>query len=191
MKGIIFTEFLDFIETQSGYETVDHILQRVDPPSGGAYTAVGNYDFSEMSDLLEALSRETGRPVPELLRTYGRHLCERYVSIYPQFFDDAGDLFDFLETIEERIHTDVLKLYPDAQLPSLKTERPAPDRLILHYRSQRPLGELCLGVIEGCASHFDVPLDIDSQVVAEGLDITITRRDGREAAQPSEAEALS
>lgn len=190
MKGIIFTEFLDFIEARAGYETVDAILEAVQPPSGGAYTAVGNYEFNELSDLLGQLSHRLDQPVPAILRSFGHHLFRRYVAIYPGFFRDYHNPLDFLETIEHRIHTEVLKLYPDARLPRLKTERFGPHDLFLHYRSRRPLGELCLGVIEACGEHFAARLDISWETVADGLDITIHNNGPASALEAAEAEAL-
>jgi hypothetical protein len=99
MKGVIFTEFLDFVETRSGYETVDAILEKAAPASGGAYTAVGNYHFSELVALLAALSQITGTPLPELLSAYGRHLFGRFACLYPAFFETIHDPFEFLENI--------------------------------------------------------------------------------------------
>lgn len=189
MKGVIFTEFLDFIESQSSYDTVDAIIQKVSPPSAGAYTAVGNYDYSELADLTVALSQMTHKSIPVLMRSFGHYLFKRYTVIYPGFFEDYYDPLDFLETIEQRIHTEVLKLYPDARLPRLKTERVSRDELAMQYRSSRPLGELCIGVIEGCGRHFHVALEILAAPVPDGLDITIIRC-GFASAGAQAAEAL-
>jgi len=46
MKGVIFTEFLDFVELEMGGEMVDAIIDDCDLPSGGAYTSVSIYPFS-------------------------------------------------------------------------------------------------------------------------------------------------
>jgi Haem-NO-binding len=173
MKGIVFTEFLDFVELQHGYETVDAMLEMAAPPSGGVYTAVGSYDFSEMAALLGALSHVSGAPAPELLQAFGRHLFARFAEIYPVFFRNTKGPLDFLETIEGRIHTEVVKLYPDAELPRLSTERLAEDKLVVVYRSCRPLGHLCLGLIEGCGKYFDADLRIQTSANTEGLDITV------------------
>jgi hypothetical protein len=190
MKGIIFTEFLDFIEAEAGYETVDAILQATQPASGGAYTAVGNYSFTELSDMLAVLAKRTHKPIPAILRAFGHHLLRRYVEIYPALFRDYADPLDFLTTIEQRIHREVLKLYPDARLPRLKTERIGHDGLFLQYRSRRPLGELCIGVIEACGAHFNTPLHISWETMPDGLDITITRDGPGPTLEAAEAEAL-
>ncbi|MGF1620249.1 MAG: heme NO-binding domain-containing protein [Rhodomicrobiaceae bacterium] len=190
MKGIIFTEFLDFIEAEHGYETVDAILQRAAPPSNGAYTAVGNYSFSEMAALTSELAKLHGKAEQSILRAFGRHLFGQYYKIYPLFFQDYTDPLDFLQSIEGKIHTEVLKLYPDARLPHMKTERIGQDEVVLSYRSDRPLGELCLGIIEGCGVHFGVELLVEAKPVSDGLDIHIRRVDPRTPRAATEIEAV-
>jgi len=175
MKGIIFTEFLDFIEAEHGYETVDAILEKTAPPSKGAYTAVGNYDFAEMAALTSEYSKHSGRPVPEILRSFGRQLFGRFHEIYPLSFGNCHDPLDFLETVERRIHKEVVKLYPDARIPQLNTERLDTNSLMLTYRSCRPLGQLCLGMIEACGDHFGVRLDIKATPSPNGLDIIVRK----------------
>ena len=39
MKGIVFTEFLDFVADRYGEDTVDDIIDASELPSAGAYTA--------------------------------------------------------------------------------------------------------------------------------------------------------
>jgi hypothetical protein len=191
MKGIIFTEFLDFVETHSGYETVDTILEIAAPPSGGAYTAVGNYHFSEIVSLLTVHSQITGTPVPKLLGTFGWHLFGRFVRLYPVLIENVDDPFTFIESVEDRIHVNVLKLYPDADLPQLKTKRIGKHSLQICYRSCRPFGQLCIGLIEGCGDHFNVEFEIESQPVPDGLDITVRRIGAASGASSHEAPAQS
>jgi hypothetical protein len=175
MKGVVFTEFLDFVEAKSGYETVDQIIETSNLPSGGVYTAVGKYPFSEMAELATAYAKISGMTLPECLHRFGEHLFESFARLYPVFFRDVDDPLRFIETIEDRIHIEVLKLYPDAELPSVLAKRIDADTLLINYRSCRPLGHLCLGLIERCGIHFGVRLDIAAQAAEGGLDITIRR----------------
>lgn len=190
MKGIIFTEFLDFIEAEHGYETVDAILERAAPASEGAYTAVGNYNFSEMAALTSELARMHGKAEKHILRAFGRHLFGQYFKIYPLLFQDYTEPLDFLQSIEGSIHKEVLKLYPDARLPHLKTERTGKDEIMLSYRSDRPLGELCLGLIEGCGEHFGAELQIEAVPAPDGLDIHIRHLGPGAPCAPTEIEAV-
>lgn len=181
MKGVVFTEFLDFVEEAVGADVVDEMIDRADLPSGGAYTAVGKYDYTEMVALVGALSKITDAPAPKLVRLFGRHLFGRFVAAYPEFFQQPSNTFDFLETVEEQIHVEVLKLYPDAELPRLATRRDGGEDLTIVYTSCRPFGELCIGLVEGCAAHFGDAVDLTHAPVEGGLEIQVRRRDAQAA----------
>lgn len=175
MKGVVFCEFLDFVEETAGYDIVDAMILAANPPSGGAYTAVGRYEFSEMAALVGALSKILGRPAPELIVDFGRRLFRRLVALHPHFLADARDPLAFLATVEGKIHVEVKKLYPDAELPSLSARWLGPDALELDYRSCRPLGALCLGLIEGCGAYFQTALAVETTPTADGLRIVVRR----------------
>lgn len=169
MKGIVFTEFLDLVDDAFGQDVSEEILDAAAPESGGAYTAVGTYDFSELAGLVAALSRTTGTPIGELLRTYGRHLFGRLATGYPTLLEGIRSPFELLESVDGVIHVEVRKLYPDAELPHFESTRSEGGALILTYRSRRPLGDLAFGLIEGCLAHFGVSADLRSAPI-EGED---------------------
>ena len=185
MRGIVFTEFLDFTENQYGYPTVDAMLESAAPASGGVYTAIGAYDYAEIAALISALSRLTSVPAPDLLQRFGCYLFGRFAELYPAFFKNCNDPLAFLEAVETKIHAEVLKLYPDAEFPRIPTKRISGGALIINYRSGRPLGYLCLGLIEGCGKYFETDLHIEWAPRNDGLDITVRRRH----AFPARAEA--
>lgn len=160
MKGIVFTEFLEMVEDHFSLRMVDDILQQAQPPSGGAYTAVGTYPHAEMVALVTALSLKAQMPVPDLLRAFGRHLFGRFARLYPRFFNGVDDPLVFLAGIESIIHAEVLKLYPDAELPRFTVEHHDAHQLVLIYRSPRQMHELALGLMEGCVDHFGQPVRI-------------------------------
>ncbi len=175
MKGIVFREYIDFVEEQTGEAVVDEMIERADPASGAAYTAVGKYDWREMVDMVVALSEITSIPVSDLIQAFGKHLFGRLKTTYPQFLEGPRDAFEFLGTIESKIHVEVLKLYPDAELPTLDVAETGPDSLSVKYTSCRPFGDLCIGMIEGCANHFGEKFDIRHSTREDGLDIQIVR----------------
>jgi hypothetical protein len=149
MKGVVFTEFLEMV----GPDVADQLLDDCDLESGGAYTTLGTYDHQEMLKLVVRLSEITNTPVPDLVQTFGKHLLGRFVQQYPDFFREAPSAFDLLERIEGHIHVEVRKLYPDAELPTFKTERDG-DRMVLVYSSSRPFADLAEGLIHGCIAHY-------------------------------------
>lgn len=160
MKGVVFTEFLDFVAASLGPGTVDDIIEDAGLPHGGAYTSVGTYPFTEMARLVGALSHRTGTPSPELLTLFGGHLCRRFVVTFPEFFEGQTCLFTFLDSVDRHIHCEVHKLYPDAELPRFRVIRRDPRAIDLDYRSCRPLESLAEGMIRAAADHFRQPVAI-------------------------------
>lgn len=70
MKGIVFTEFLEMVESAFSEAMVDRIIDKAKPASGGAYTSVGFYDHREIVALVMALSEASGTPVPDLIKAF-------------------------------------------------------------------------------------------------------------------------
>lgn len=178
MKGIVFTEFLDLVEEKFGFDMIDSIIDDCDLPSGGSYTAVGTYEHTEIVDLVTALSERTETPVPVLLNVYGEHLFGRFVALYPRFFeDDNRSAFDFLEGVENYIHVEVQKLYPQAELPRFDIERPNEQTLSMIYHSSRHFEDLAEGLIKGCLNHFGEPCEMsrDPDDPSGGVRFTMTK----------------
>ncbi|MBK8098986.1 MAG: heme NO-binding domain-containing protein [Planctomycetes bacterium] len=167
MKGVVFAQFLDMVEARWGLEVVDRILLAAAPASGGAYTAIGTYDWRELVALVGELSREVDTPVPDLLHAYGRHLFSVFVQAYPQFFAGASTAPEFLGRVESFIHPEVHKLYPDAELPHFVTCA-TEDGLTMQYRSERPFAEFARGLIEGCMAHFGAEAEVQMQPHCNG-----------------------
>lgn len=160
MKGIVFTEFLEMVEDRFSPETADQIIEQANLPSGGAYTAVGTYDHAEIVALVQQLGKETGMDLSALLHAFGKHLFTRFVEGFPHFFEGQENAFDFLAQVEDHIHVEVKKLYPDAELPSVLAARDGPERMTIVYRSDRAMADLAHGLIEGCVDHFGEAIDI-------------------------------
>jgi len=163
VKGIVFTEFLQLVETQWGIDMVDDLIDATQIPSGGAYSSVASYDFSELASLLEELSRQTNVPRSELLVRFGNHLAAAFANKFPDFFTSKETLFDFIESVDSHIHVEVKKLYPDADLPNFDCERKSNQVLAVTYSSLRPLADLAEGLITGCADYFHQPITLQRE----------------------------
>jgi hypothetical protein len=160
MKGMVFTAFLDMVESQFSADMVDDILDDANPASGGAYTAVGTYDHQELVDMVIALSKRTGIEANALVQAFGTRVFSVFARNYPHFFDGVPDALTFLSGIEDIIHAEVIKLYPDAQLPKFDCRREG-HILIMDYRSPRHFADLAHGLILGCAQHFNETLAVE------------------------------
>lgn len=154
MKGIVFTEFLEMLEEKFGYAFVDQIINEANLPNQGAYTSVGTYPHQEMISLIMSVHFHSQIPVEDLLRTFGNHLFGVFKKSYAAFFDKFTSAFDMLENIENHIHVEVKKLYPDAELPRFETERTNDNCLKMTYYSDRKMAALAEGLIASTLEHF-------------------------------------
>ncbi len=166
MKGMVFTEFLEMVEAKFSADMVDDIIDDANPASGGAYTSVGTYSHEELVDMVVALSNRTQIPVPVLVRTFGEHVFGVFARSFQQFFEGVPDALTFLSGIEDIIHAQVIKLYPDAQLPKFDCVRDG-NQLTMIYHSDRHLADLAEGLIMGCGQHFGDNLTIQRDEVNE------------------------
>jgi hypothetical protein len=167
MKGVIFVEFLDVVEELYSYEMVDQILLDCDLASGGSYTSVGTYSHEEMLNLVNALSVRTNIESSDLIFTFGKHLFGRLAARYPEFIESIEDSFSLVKIIENHIHKEVRKLYPEAELPVIRANQLNETQLVVTYRSARPFADLALGLLTSSTEFFGENIQI-SQTDLEG-----------------------
>lgn len=167
MKGVVFTEFLEMVEQKLGMDMVNDLIDNNTLSSGGVYSAVGTYDHAEMVTLVMALNKRSGIALPDLLKAFGAYLFQTFKTGYPQMFENASNGFDFLQSVDQEVHVEVLKLYPDAELPSFRTQMLEENVLQMDYRSDRAMGALAHGLIEACGVHYDENFDIEYQPQTE------------------------
>ena len=160
MKGIIFTEFFELVENAFSVDVAEEMLELAKPDSGGVYTSVGSYDHMELLRMVDTLSSITAVPTRDLVMVFGEHLFGRFTQMYPGMFIGKSNCFDFIESVEGVIHVQVRKLYPDAQLPRIQTDRTDDGSLNVVYRSPRQLGDVAHALLSGCVKHFGESLDI-------------------------------
>lgn len=165
MKGVVFTEFYEFVEEQYSPIVLQKIINGADLKSQGVYTATGTYPFCEMGALVGSAVEESGLPVSTLLKAFGRHLLTYFVNGNAHHFEAADNTFDFLHVVEDHIHVDVRKLYPDAELPSFEMLEHTEKRFVMIYKSSRGLGDLCEGLIEGCMDHYGEEGEIKQELL--------------------------
>jgi len=154
MKGVIFTEFFEMVEREFGMQMLEQIIDETSSMSGGSYTSVGTYSHTEIIGYAQALSRNTDTPVPELVRHFGNYLAGSFYRDHSLHFDSFTGVFGMLKNIEDHIHVDVRKLYPDAELPVFSYQEVSASLFILDYESTRGFADLAQGLIEGVAKQY-------------------------------------
>lgn len=181
MKGIVFTEFLDWVGSDEALPELEQT---------GHYAATTSYPSEELVGLVERVAGSRGMKTRDLLRDFGKHLFGRFAALYPVFFFQADSALDFLSNINGYVHDEVQKFYPDAEFPHFECWAPSSGRLEMVYGSRRPLADLAEGLILGCIAHFAEPVALEREDLA--TDGTAARfRLTRAAARPSRRPARS
>jgi len=167
MKGIVFTEFLDLVEDKFGLGMVDKIITESDLESNGVYTSVGTYNFSEMLQLLQHLSKHVAISIDDLLLVYGEHFFDVLKSSYPALLAVYKDPIEMLSSIENHIHVEVRKIYPEAELPTFEVQKKTDNSLIMIYKSSRAMHHFGLGLMNKTFEHFNSAATIFLEKIKE------------------------
>ncbi len=160
MKGIVFTEFLELVENKFGIEMVDKIINQSKLESQGIYTAIGTYKFAEMLSLLSNLSNNTSISIDDLLLVYGEHFFAVLKQSYPGLVATYNNPIEMLSSIEDHIHVEVRKIYPDAELPTFIVEEHKENHLVMVYKSNRAMHQFGLGLMNKTFEHFNSSAEI-------------------------------
>ena len=174
MKGIVFREFLEMVESTFGDEMSEKLVEDNDLASGGIYTAVGTYDHQELVAMAITLSKETGLPVDALVEAFGNYLFGRFLELFPIFFNHETS-FEFLDTIHDVVHVEVLKLYPEATLPDF-TSKIEDDGKTLHfeYNSPRHFADLAVGLMKGAFDQWNETVEMEREdKIVDGNKVTL------------------
>ncbi|WP_047550197.1 heme NO-binding domain-containing protein [Psychroserpens sp. Hel_I_66] len=167
MKGIVFTEFLELVEDKFGLEMVDDIISSSNLESEGIYTSVGTYSFSEMLQLLQHLSKRTNISIDNLLLVYGEHFFNVIENSYPGLLATYKDPIEMISSIENHIHVEVRKIYPDAELPTFKVIEKKENALIMDYKSSRAMHHFGLGLMNKTFEHFNSTAVIELEKIKD------------------------
>ncbi len=165
MLGIVFREFMSLVEAKFGADVLDDVFDGSVLESGGAYTAVGNYDHVELLTLVGGLSRRTGVPTATLVSAFADHLFSFFASNYPVFFETSDNPLELLAQVENWIHVEVRKLYPTAELPTFEFDAVESGVAEMLYKSARPFAALAEGLILACGRHFEQELTVSGEVL--------------------------
>ncbi|MDO6801474.1 heme NO-binding domain-containing protein [Wenyingzhuangia sp. 1_MG-2023] len=175
MKGIIFTEFLELVEEKFGLEMVDQIINQSELDSGGAYTSIGTYEFSEMLQLITNLSKNISVSTDDLLLVFSEHLFKALVKGHPNLVAHYKDPMNLLASIENHIHVEVQKIYPDAQLPTFDLIEKSDNKMVMIYKSDKGLYMLGKGLMNETFKLFGEKATIDFEKLKEdGTEVKFT-----------------
>ncbi|MDH4074803.1 MAG: heme NO-binding domain-containing protein [Acidimicrobiia bacterium] len=159
MKGVIFNVVEEVVTDLWSDDLWDQVIEGAGVT--GAYTALGDYPDADLHALVASASALSGIEPPDLLRAIGRRALPQLIDRLPDAAAGAGDAETLLRRVNDIIHPEVLKLYPDA-IPPVFEFVESPAGLQVTYRSARRLGQLAVGLIEGCGDRFDQTTTVEA-----------------------------
>jgi hypothetical protein len=152
MKGIVFNLLESVITREHGLATWDALLEQ--SKLDGAWTSLGTYADEHLYKLVGAASTALSLPAAEVVRWFGVQALGLFVERYPQFFKPHATTRGLLLTLNNIIHPEVRKLYPNADVPEFQFDTSSDEVLLIGYRSHRKLCAFAIGLIEGAAAHY-------------------------------------
>lgn len=158
MKGVVLNLLERTIVEEHGEAFWDEMIER--SGASGAYTSLGDYPAEELAGLVAVAGDRLGLHPDEVVRRFGRSAIPHFHESYPELFAPHAELIPFLLTLNEIIHPEVRKLYPDALVPVFSYDRIDERRLLMGYVSPRRLCALGEGLIAGAADHYRQPVRI-------------------------------
>lgn len=152
MKGVVFNILEDCVTKAHGERTWDALLDR--SGASGAYTSLATYPDEELFAIVGAASAMLGVSADEVVDWFAVSAAPEFRSRFPRFYEGHTGLRSFVASLDDIIHPEVKKLYPNAETPSFAME-PQPDgRFALHYRSRRQMCRFAAGLLKGTAPLF-------------------------------------
>jgi len=120
-----------------------------------------------MLQLLEHLSKKTDLSIDNLLLVYAEHFFGVIEDSYPGLLATYKDPIEMISSIENHIHVEVRKIYPDAELPTFEVVEKTKDSLVLIYTSSRAMHHFGLGLMNKTFEHFDATATIELEKIKE------------------------
>lgn len=157
MKGVLFNVVEDVVTEAMSADAWDDIIDQAGVH--GTYTSLGNYDDADLLSIVDATADAVDLDVGDTLRLSGRVGFAHLVKRAPHLLDGFDDWQSVLASLDEIIHPEVRKIYPDAEVPGFATE-PIDGGLLVTYTSRRGLCALADGLILGAGSWFDATLTV-------------------------------
>lgn len=164
MQGMVFTALSEMVVDNFGMSCWNSVLKQANLSSEGVFTSSQQYPDGELLTLVSILSTELNIKIPDLVRSFGVYLFPVLYARRPKQLDKVKGVIEFLTFVEDTIHYEVKRLYPDTYLPTFEHELLSDGQLKLVYRSKRKMCTLAEGLIEGAAAQFNQSVQIDHPV---------------------------
>ena len=171
MKGTIFTTFESFVVDSFGEDVYDDIVDAAELETTEPFVGPGTYPASDMMALVASACARLDLTADDALAAFGRYAFPKLAAAVPELMAGIDDARSFFESLESVIHTEVRKLYPDAEPARFASEVTGPQTMLLHYRSPLGLHALVGGFIDAVGTWYDESI-VHEVVATEGTNAT-------------------
>lgn len=151
MHGAMLNSFFDHVEQAYGKEILSSILRDIGRPACVDGSRGGELEERTLVSALQSLGRQTNKPLPILLDSYGRYIFSDIARTNPAIFDGAEHSLSLLR--------DIFTQVPE-ELPLIQSLNHKQDCLELIFRSNYPLAPMAAGVLTATGDYFHEHLDI-------------------------------
>ncbi len=158
VKGLLFDVVREVVAELLGEDAWDRAIESAG--FEGSYTSLGNYPDEEMATLVVLLSESAGLTVDETLRTVGIHGWRHLELRQPELVAGVDDMGTLLHSLNNVVHTEVRKLYPDSLVPQFGIVDEGPDRWLVSYESERRMCHLAEGLLLGFSQSHGISTSI-------------------------------
>ncbi len=155
MKGSIFKLFEEFVTERYGLDAYEDLLDEASLETTEPFVGPGTYPAGDLVALLTTASANHEISVDDLLRGLGRFAFSALAGAVPTLMAGLDDPRTFLLGLESVIHTEVRKLYPEADPPRFTAVELGPSELELRYESALGLFALVEGLLDGLGDWYD------------------------------------
>jgi hypothetical protein len=171
MKGVVPICLGELIAKRFGEDKWQQILETAGLPKTAVFMPHQNVDDAAVLKVLKATCAVLGITPIAAAEAFGEYWCCTYAPrIYSAFYGGSHNAKDFLLRMKD-VHAMVTRTVPGAHPPVFTYEQPAPNRLVMHYASDRNLAGIFAGLVKGVGRYFHEELQI-KKVGSSAVEIT-------------------
>ena len=148
MHGLVFAGLQDYSVEALGAERARELW------ADRVFAVTEAYEDEWFTAQLDRIAAASGRSRDAVDHDFGVFAARTtFAGLYPEYYAQADDVFDFLLGLEEKIHELVRSTIPGASPPQLQVE-PLDGGVRISYTSRRHLCRLLEGLVHGVAAEL-------------------------------------
>lgn len=159
MKGILFALLDSYVMDRWDEPSLDAAIAKSDLATQEPFVGPGTYPDADFHELATRCAEQVGVSRPEFLRGLGEFALPEFLRFFPQAAEGHDHPLPFLRGIIEVVHPEIERLLSRSRTPTLTLEEATPEQCVVEYHSSRQLCQFMEGVLDGVATHFQVPIE--------------------------------